>query len=76
MNERISYGMNSFPTHKMCLFFFNYVSHLGQPNGVVVREAGCCTKGPGFKSRDGCQTIRPGPPPKKKWLSGSALKDQ
>ena len=31
------------------------------PNSVVTREAGCCTKGSGFKSqvRHGCQTVRP-----------------
>ena len=32
-----------------------------QPSGVVVRGAGCYTKGPGFESRvrHGCQTVRP-----------------
>ena len=32
-----------------------------RPSGAVVREAGCCTKDPGFESwvRHGCQTVRP-----------------
>ena len=44
-----------------------------RPTGVVVRDAGCCTKGPGFEFqvRHGCQTVRPRP---HQWLSGSAQK--
>ena len=33
----------------------------GRPNGAVVREAGCCTRGSGFESqvRHGCRAVRP-----------------
>ena len=40
-----------------------FLSSCGRPSGVVVRKAGCCTKGLWFESRvrHGCQTVRPWP---------------
>ena len=46
-----------------------------RPSGVVAREAGCCTNGPGFESQvgHGCQTVRSWP---HQWQSGIALKNR
>ena len=55
----------------MLNFYSSFLKHAGKtqaffnapPNGAVVREAGCYTRGSGFESRvrHGCRAVRPWP---------------
>ena len=62
---------SSYTCNSIFLSLYLYIYFFGRPSDVVVRRAGCYTKGPGFESRvrHGCQTVRPR---SYQWLSGSA----
>ena len=62
--------LHFFPFCNACIVQRHYAQW---PSGVVARDAGCCTEGPGFESRvkNGCKTVRPWT---QQWLCGSALK--
>ena len=63
-------GVSSKNNKSLTIFLYKY----SRPRGVVSREAGCCTKSPGFESRlrHVRQTVRTWP---YQWLSDSAHKN-